>query len=437
MEDIVVLLGHVPALIECFIWWRLISNVLERKCHRNFPAIAASILFVMMVTKFYVFRIAELTKYQAFGTAALMLYTLIIFILMFRNSIVEKLVWWGIYYFGLIIMEMLTVLFLSAVMKKSLEEMTSDDMLSLSIVIFGKLMTLLIFELIIRKRSRRLVIGISYSKELATVIILNAFLLVGVVFLYTNKTYISHNLDNVILFYFGVILVYTTFSAILIYRIEKKSNDEIETQLKLQQIEMELKLNDDMKETTDRLRKLRHDMNNHIGLIKTLVYTQKYDELKEYINQIYEDVEIANDLVITGNKTLALLLGSKKSRAKEKNIDFTSVITSEDINMQNKDICILLGNILDNAIEAAEKSEGRKYIQLTIQKTQSGSVISCENSLGTKPVMVDGRFITRKENARIHGIGTQNIKDIITKYHGDIHFDFDDDTFNIRVVIPG
>lgn len=436
MEDISDLLEHLPGLIECFIWWRLVSNVLERKYHKNFLVLAAAFMFVLILAKFYVFHIPGLSKYQAIGSAVTMLYSLLIFIFLFRNSLVEKFVWWGVYYFGLIIMEMITILFLIVIVNKPLEALGPYDWLSLSVILLGKLFTLLLFELIIRKRSRKLIIAITYSKELAAVVILNSLLLVGVVFLFTNKPYISKNLDYIILFYFWVVLLYTLFSVLLIYRIEKKSNEELATQLKLQQIEMELKLNDDMKTSTDRLRKLRHDMNNHIGLIKTLVYTQKYEELKEYTDQLYEDVEIANDLVITGNKTLSVLLNTKKNRAKEKNIEFTCILATEDIDMQDKDICTLLGNILDNAIEAADKSENGKYIELTIQKTQDGCVINCENSFGIRPEVIDGRFITGKKNARIHGIGTEIIKDIVSKYHGDIRFNYEEDIFSVRVVMP-
>jgi sensor histidine kinase regulating citrate/malate metabolism len=204
----------------------------------------------------------------------------------------------------------------------------------------------------------------------------------------------------------------------------------------LQETELELKLNEDMVNITDKLRKLRHDMNNHIGLIKTLVHTERYDELEEYINQIYEDVEIANELVISGNRTVAVLINAKKALAKSKNIEFSSMITILDLNMQSKDICTLLGNILDNAIEAAEKSLGKKYIDLMIQKTEEGCVISCENSIGTRPVVKKGKFVTWKDNTFNHGIGTENMKDIVTKYKGQLYFDYDDEAFNVRVDMP-
>jgi hypothetical protein len=373
---------------------------------------------------------------QVIGTIVLMIYTFVMGLVLFKNSFREKLIWWGIYYFGLIIMETVTILLLSLVMNTSIQEITMDNTSSLWVIALAKIMTVLLFEAIIRKRKGKLVIGFTYFNALSFVIIFSIVFLLGTVFIFTNSNTISSNIDNIILFFLGIMLFIAIFTLTLIFKIEKKSKEEVETKLKLQQIELELKLNDDMVSITDKLRKLRHDMNNHIGLIKNLVHTEKYEILKEYIDQIYEDVEVANELVITENKTLSVLLNAKKSKAKEKNIDFQSMIVLQDFQMQNKDICALLGNILDNAIEAAEKANNNKYIQLAIQKTLAGCVISCENSLSIKPVMRKGKFITTKENAFIHGIGTENIKDIVAKYKGEVTFDYDDEMFHVRIVLP-
>jgi hypothetical protein len=422
--------------IESFIWWRLTKSVLIAKYDKKYHMVAATIMFVIMMTKHFVVRIPNIAQYQVFGTVTLMCYTFVLGLLLFKNSFVEKLIWWGIYYLGLVIMELLTILLMSLIMNKPMDQIASGNASGIWIIVLAKIMTMLLFELIIRKRKGNLVIGFTYFKELSFVVLFSIFLLLTVVFVFTNTSVIVENIDNIILIFFGIVLFIASFTIILIFKIEKKSKEEMETKLKLQQIEMELKLNDDMVSITDNLRKLRHDMNNHIGLIKSLVHNNKYEDLKEYINQIYEDVEIANDFVITGNKTLSVLLNAKKSKAKEKNIDFQSMIALHEINMQNKDICALLGNILDNAIEAAAKAKDSKYIQLSIQKTQSGCVINCENSLNEKPILRKGKFVTLKENASIHGIGIENIKDIVAKYKGEVRFDYDDSMFNVRVVMP-
>jgi hypothetical protein len=429
------MIDYLIMFLECFVWWRLMDSVLEAKYHKKYTAYAAVGLMILMFTKISVIHLTKTAGFSSFGTLILMVYSMTCVILLFRNSFIEKLIWWAVYNFGLFIIEVVTMLIIHLVMNQSLDTILSDQ-ISKYIIFLGKVMMLPLFEFIIRRRKENLVIGMVYYKELSALIFLNAILLIFMVYILSNKRSLVNDIDKVILFVFGLVLFITIYTVILIFRLERKSKEELATQLKLQETELELKLNEDMVNITDKLRKLRHDMNNHIGLIKTLVHTERYDELEEYINQIYEDVEIANELVISGNRTVAVLINAKKALAKSKNIEFSSMITILDLNMQSKDICTLLGNILDNAIEAAEKSLGKKYIDLMIQKTEEGCVISCENSIGTRPVVKKGKFVTWKDNTFNHGIGTENMKDIVTKYKGQLYFDYDDEAFNVRVDMP-
>lgn len=435
MEPMNTILYYLMFMMESFIYWRIMSCILDNKYHKRYQITAAVIFFVLEVMKKIVFSLPGMKEYLAIGTLIIFIYILLTYLLMNKNPIIEKIVWCFVLSFGLALSELILIILIKVILDKPLSEI-STDLNSTYIVFIGKIFTVLLYEMIIRKRKGNYLINFIYFKELAIIISLNLFLILVSVYLFSNDQDVLSENNNIILLIFAVITIITIYTIILIFRLEKKSKEEIETQLRLQKIELELKLNNDMIDITDKLRKLRHDMNNHIGLIKALMKAKKYEELDEYINQIYEDVEIANELVITENKTLSVLLNSKKNLAKSKNIDFSSVIATQDINMQSKDICSLLGNILDNAIEAAEKSGNKKYVQLMIQKTEEGCIINCENSLGVKPIVKKGKFITMKDNALLHGIGTENIKDIVSKYSGEINFDYDDEMFNVRVVMP-
>jgi sensor histidine kinase regulating citrate/malate metabolism len=253
---------------------------------------------------------------------------------------------------------------------------------------------------------------------------------------FTNVYNTEIDLYTVIQYILVAILLTTLVTFSLIFKIEKESKKEIETRLKLQQIELELKQNKDIINITDNLRKLRHDMNNHIGLIKSLIYDQKYDELREYVDDLYQDVAVANEYIVLENKVLSVLLNSKREKAKELEVDFQSFVAASDINIPEKDICVLFGNILDNAIEAASKAVNSKFVTMSIQKTESGCIIQCENSIGEKPLIKKGKFLTSKSDKNLHGIGTENIIDVVNKYNGKIKFDFDEEVFSIRIVMP-
>ena len=429
------ILIYLPAFMECFILYRVMSTVLVAK--NKYVSIGVpSFLFGLMYVKQQLVKDPELIQYGVFCTILIIVIMMSSIYFFTKNSFIEKVTWFLVYYFILFVIELILMIFITSVMKRSIGELSKMDQLSLAILSIGKILTYLLFEYIIKKKKGKMVIGVSYFKELVVVCFFNIILLMGVVFICYNKQHVIKQLDDVISVFLFLVFLITAYTVALIFRIERKSNEELETQLKLQQIELELKLNNDIVDITDKLRKLRHDMNNHIGILKALTKSNKYAELEEYIDQMYEDVELANDIVITSNKAVAVLLNAKKSLAKQMNIEFSSFITDHDYNMLNKDICSLLANILDNAIEAAANSRNKKFVQLMIQKTEEGNIINCENSFGIKPIMKKGRFITNKDNDQIHGIGTENIKYIVKKYNGEINFDYDDEIFNIRVVIP-
>jgi hypothetical protein len=398
--------------------------------------IAASFIIVLLMIKGVIFNLPIMENLRGYGSFVIIFYTFIAAILLFKSPLFEKLIWWGVYYIGLIIMELITITFMTLVLKISIDSIQNNDVINNTATIITKVVTLILFELFIRRRRAKLQIKESDHKNLSILIVSNVVLVIGSVIVFFNVNNANLDLDSVIQFIFLVILIIELITFLLVFKMERESRKELQTQLKLQRIELELKQNNDMINITDNLRKLRHDMNNHIGLIRNLIDEQKYEDLKLYVDDLYGDVARANDIIVAENKALSVLLNAKKERAKELNIEFQSFIAASGISMQDRDICTLFGNILDNAIEAAEKSMHKKFVDFSIQKTESGCIIQCENSMGFKPVVKKGRFLSNKDNNHLHGIGTENIKDIVSKYNGELHFDYDEEVFNLRIVMP-
>lgn len=430
------MLQLIPGMIESFILWRVLTCVMIPRYSKTIMSISAVVMILLDGLKIWILSMSGMERYHIFGMLAVMLYILGTFFFLTNNTIVEKLAWWGIYLFILIIMEMAAVIILGSVLENPLELYASNNPVNLFVIIIIKILTLLLFEVIIRKRKGHPTIGISFFKELIIVIFFNLLLILVVTFTFTNRHTIVNKIDNIILLLFGVVLFITIYTVMLIFRIEKKSNEEIETQLKLQQIEMELKQSHDMIDMTDRLKKLHHDMTKHIGLIRTLIQDEKYGELEAYIDQIYGEAELANDLVLSENKILSVLLSAKKALAREKKIQFTSTVAVEEIEMANKDLSLLLSNLLDNAIDAAQTVSGRKFIEFSIQRLDNAYIIHCENSFELKPVMKKEKFISSKDNNILLSIEAENIKEIVAKYHGEISFEYDDAIFGVHIVIP-
>jgi hypothetical protein len=412
------------------------TNMLERKYSKKVYVVASGLILVLLFVKGLVFNLPIMENLRGYGSLVIIVYTLIAAMLLFKSPFFEKLVWWGLYYIGLIIMELAAISFSTVILKISMDEIMNNIVVNNSITITTKVVTLLLFELFISRRRAKLHIKESSHRNISILVVFNVILVLGCVIVFFNVDNANFDMINVVELLFGFVLVTAVVTFFLVLKMERESRKELETKLKLQQIEMELKQNNDMINITDNLRKLRHDMNNHIGLIKNLIYDQKYDDLREYVDDLYGDVARANDIIVAENKALSVLLNTKSDKARELNIEFQSFVAASEIKMQDKDICALFGNILDNAIEAAQKSMNKKFIELSIQKTDSGCVIKCENSFSQKPVMKKGKFLSSKGNSAFHGIGVENIKDIVAKYNGEVKFDYDDEVFNLRIVMP-
>lgn len=251
----------------------------------------------------------------------------------------------------------------------------------------------------------------------------------------SNTEWLQNNVSLVVVIS-CVFASMTSLAIIIVYNmISRQSQYNLELKMKLQQIEFENKLNADMVNIVKRLRSLRHDMNNHIGVMRCLLDTKQYEDLDHYLQNMYSDVKLVNDFIAVNNKILGYLLNSKKSRAKQEQVDFEVIISSEEIPMSDNDMVSLLSNIIDNAIEAAAKVEHDKYAMLNIKRMADKVVIECENTFSDKPVIINEEFISTKKEKGEHGIGLKNIRNMVTKYNGKLIIDVGD-IFKIRVEIP-
>lgn len=184
-------------------------------------------------------------------------------------------------------------------------------------------------------------------------------------------------------------------------------------------------------------RKMVHEFKNHMECIASLFQHGEYDRLNSYIMQIQNNMNNVHDLMDTNNKLVNVILNSKYLEACEKNI--LLVVKANDLSelaIEDQDLVIILSNLLNNAIEACEKSEN-KVIKLKIIKERKWLIISTTNSYEQEPVRIAGKYITSKlENTQYHGIGIENIKDVIEKYNGTSAIKAENNIFQFSILLP-
>lgn len=192
------------------------------------------------------------------------------------------------------------------------------------------------------------------------------------------------------------------------------------------------------KQNINEFHKLRHDMKNHIANVKALIEKGSIEEamlLLDESGSAYESVTLMD--LNSGNNFINAILLSKFALAKSKNITVNYSLNSiNEMQIEPIDISSLLSNLLDNAIEASEKTDN-PIINLSIFKQNAYYVINIENSICENNNLTDSDYIpiSTKSNSALHGYGMQIIDDIAQKYDGNFSWRVRNEKFVATVLL--
>ena len=179
------------------------------------------------------------------------------------------------------------------------------------------------------------------------------------------------------------------------------------------------------------LKTILHDEKNHLIAIKSLANSP---EVSDYIDKVYGKIAENSVFGSTDNKMLDLTINKYKYICDDKKIDFyVSVKTVNFSYIDNPDLITLLGNILDNAIEAASTSKERK-VSFVLNKVNGFDVLTCVNSCENKPRLIGNELESTKKASGFHGMGIKSIKQIVKKYNGNFEWSYDDMNKEFTVV---
>jgi sensor histidine kinase regulating citrate/malate metabolism len=181
----------------------------------------------------------------------------------------------------------------------------------------------------------------------------------------------------------------------------------------------------------------RHDYKNHIQMLKAYMSVNEYDKVNEYLDRLDEDLTSVDTIVKTGNIIIDAILNSKISLAKSKKINVNArALVPESLNISEIDLCVIIGNLLDNAIEACERiTDSEKFIRIFIGIKNTQLYIYIANTApGGKQIKVNGLFATRKSG--YHGFGLVRIDKTVEKYRGYIKRNSEDGAFTTEILLP-
>ena len=182
--------------------------------------------------------------------------------------------------------------------------------------------------------------------------------------------------------------------------------------------------------------KTMHDLKNQLFALKESLKKDTDEGIKK-INSICDDILLSNPIAYTGNETIDALVSVKAERMKNEDIKFKhSIFMASTSNIDIYDMCIILGNLLDNAIEASCCVQDKnRNIELNIRQHEKHISLSVCNTVDRKVQIEDNKIRTTKKNKELHGFGIMSIKEIAEKYNGNCTFKQEGDKFQAVVML--
>ena len=204
------------------------------------------------------------------------------------------------------------------------------------------------------------------------------------------------------------------------------------------------KQRDEVQNIYQTMRAWRHDYHNHIQSIKAMLEMGKKEELSDYLDNLEKDLDSIDIAIRTGNVGLDAILSSKVSVARKNNIEVncTAKVPSE-LSVPDVHLCAIVGNLMDNAIEACEKmaccskkeeSVPQRFIRVYIGLFKSQLYISVTNSTCEKYRRRLSELVTSKLGE--HGFGLRRIDKIAEKYDGYVNRKNEPGVFATEVMLP-
>lgn len=228
--------------------------------------------------------------------------------------------------------------------------------------------------------------------------------------------YINHQLIYAfsIIIFFCICVMYE--KSISVY------NHTLEMKHRIEYYELQSKFYEDSTQSLIQHRKMRHDYKNHLCTIQGYIETKMFDEANIYINDLLTIPSEFTKIIDNKNPTLSAILTCKNRECQEHGIPFHYRLNYENLQIAPVDLTIIIGNLLDNAIEACLKldSDQKKEIRFTLQEQKGTLVILCANPYQTLPKTKGKLFLTSKDDQQSHGLGLGNVEDVLFKYDGNM-----------------
>lgn len=227
------------------------------------------------------------------------------------------------------------------------------------------------------------------------------------------------------------VLTFYLYDRIVVVYIERTEKLLLQQQNKYYNEQFEI-MNASLKAT----RAIKHDLNNHIAIVSSLVEQDNTQEVLQYLKDIKGSYSENGNYVQSGNFAIDSVLNFKLQEAYGKNVQVNlDIAVPEKIDIPSFDIVTILGNLLDNALEATCKLEQNKVINIKMKYDKGRIWLKVGNTYNGELIKQGSKILTTKNKQDKHGIGLENVKGIVEKYEGVLDIEHTDDFFVVTILL--
>lgn len=420
----------IISVADCIISIKFLSAVQEKAFKKYWLYFTAAFMLIYSL-------ICSTISRTSYFMAVSLAFHIIVSVLLFKGKILMKL------YFGIIVVvlggisEAVSGFTIAVFARISFEEVMRNPLLYLTAAVTSKILLILVLNTILRlRKSNEENIPFKYwfvliSVPMSSFVLANVNAINDYNYSYDRLTPIL--LTLLIMIFINVVIFVIFDEMIRTVELEKARN-AFSRQFNKQQ-EYYKKMIDNNTNT----RSILHDMNNHFIMMQNFLALNEIDKVKKYLADLTKQVKANGTVIKTGNIIIDCLVSEKKNFASRSKCDLNcNIMIPENLDIEPVDLCIILGNALDNAIEECQRIEDdsvKKEIVLKMICKNDQLFISVANPMSGKAIVRDGRFVTIKPDARNHGFGLKNIESVVQKYDGILDILTENNIFKLNIAL--
>jgi len=272
--------------------------------------------------------------------------------------------------------------------------------------------------------------------------IMSFYSIIIFLFLINHYKFNSSKFLNFYEFFYNLLfIIIIILSYVIIFIAIWSVNRNVELEYKFKaidtQIELQKKNYQNLNESIEKYNAFEHDTRHHNLVIKSMINSKNYIAALEYLDQFTENGIRTDISVLCKNFTVDSILKYYMSIAINNNIDFkVNLNIPEDVNIDNLDLTVVMGNCVENAIEACKKinNDSKKYINIKAEIRELQLMVKIENSFNGQ-VVKEGNVIKTSKAVEGHGIGLSNVRKITEKYNGYFNVKYNENKFEVQIII--